>query len=193
VVSSTAVEANEANWRVELAHWPLDPLQGFARIGFVAREITSENARFASKVLGLIHAGQPVDGALLALLMALSKGSPSKGSVSSHFLRLRFGGLYIGASMNLEHGFDHHASGRGRRTTRVDPPVSVWRIESFPAFTKDRSREPQLKRWTCEKNGGFLGKLICFMPSVNPGNVGMAESKGGVAAEGTSPSCRGLD
>lgn len=126
--------------------------------------------------------------------MALSKGSPSKGSASSHFLRLRSGGLYIGASMNLEHGLDHHASGRGRRTTRVDPPVSVWRIESFPAFTKDRSREPQLKRWTCgKKGGGFLGQLICFMPSVNPGNVGMAGSKGGVAAEGTSRSCRGLD
>jgi hypothetical protein len=59
VVSSTAGEANEANWRAELAHWSLDPLQGFARIGFFTRKITSENARFASKVLGLIHAGQP--------------------------------------------------------------------------------------------------------------------------------------
>jgi hypothetical protein len=45
-----AAEANEANWRDELAHWLTDSLRRFVRIGMVTRKITSENSpiRFKS-------------------------------------------------------------------------------------------------------------------------------------------------
>ena len=43
-------------------------------------------------------------------------------------LRLRSGALYIGASQDPEQRMADHASGRGGRTTRLDPPAALVRL-----------------------------------------------------------------
>jgi putative endonuclease len=88
------------------------------------------------------------------------KRSASKGIGVVYFLRLRSGGLYIGASTDLGRRFDAHASGRGGRATRLDPPVSVEKVETFPTFAQARSREAQLKRWTRAKKEALLAGAV---------------------------------
>jgi hypothetical protein len=43
------------------ARWLADSLQRFDWIGSATRQLPRKTARFASKVLDLIHAGQPFD------------------------------------------------------------------------------------------------------------------------------------
>lgn len=90
--------------------------------------------------------------------MAMIKGrSPaSKGMCVVYFLRLRSGGLYSGASEDLGQRLDDHGSGQACRTTHLDPPVSVLRIETFSTFSEARLREVQLKRWSRAKKEALL-------------------------------------
>jgi putative endonuclease len=90
--------------------------------------------------------------------MALSKGrSPaSKGTCVVYFLRLRSGTIYIGASEDLEQRLVDHASGQACRTTQLDPPVALLRVEEFPIFSAARTREAQLKRWSRAKKEALL-------------------------------------
>jgi predicted GIY-YIG superfamily endonuclease len=90
--------------------------------------------------------------------MALSKGrSPaSKGTCIVYFLRLRSGAIYIGASEDLEQRLADHESGQACRTTHLDPPKSLLRIETYPTFSEARLREAQLKRWSRAKKEALV-------------------------------------
>jgi putative endonuclease len=91
--------------------------------------------------------------------MALSKGQrpASKGTCVVYFLRLRSGTLYIGASENLEPRLEDHAAGRACRTTQLDPPVALLRVEIHSTFAAARRREAQLKRWSRAKKEALVG------------------------------------
>ena len=90
--------------------------------------------------------------------MALSKGQrpASKGTCVVYFLRLRSGALYTGASEDLEQRLDDHSSGQACRTTQLDPPASMLRVETYATFSEARAREAQLKRWSRAKKEALL-------------------------------------
>jgi putative endonuclease len=90
--------------------------------------------------------------------MALSKGQrpASKGMPVVYFLRLRSGQLYIGSSTDREQRLDDHMSAQACRTTHVDPPVGILRVEIHPSFSLARRREAQLKRWSRAKKEALI-------------------------------------
>jgi putative endonuclease len=90
--------------------------------------------------------------------MALSKGQrpASKGMPVVYFLRLRSDMLYIGASVALEQRLDDHTSGQACRTTALDPPVALLRVELCSTFSEARRREAQLKRWSRQKKEALV-------------------------------------
>ena len=102
--------------------------------------------------------------------MALSKGQrpASKGTCVVYFLRLRSDIIYIGASEDLEQRLDDHASGQACRTTRLDPPAALLRVEVFPTFSEARTREAQLKRWSRAKTEALNQKRIRTTPRPEP-------------------------
>ena len=73
-----------------------------------------------------------------------------------YFLRLRSGIIYVGASLNLAQRLADHASGRACRTTLVDPPLALLRIETFNSLSEARIREAQLKRWSRAKKEALV-------------------------------------
>jgi putative endonuclease len=73
-----------------------------------------------------------------------------------YFLRLRSGQLYIGSTTDLHQRLKDHTSGRACRTTALNPPVALLRLESFPIFSQARHREAQLKRWSRAKKEALL-------------------------------------
>ncbi len=82
-----------------------------------------------------------------------------------YFLRLQNGGVYIGASIDLFQRLDDHDTGQACRTTRLDKPVAVLRVEIFNTFAEARAREAQLKRWSRAKKAALIN-----------GNVGQLKS-----------------
>jgi predicted GIY-YIG superfamily endonuclease len=99
----------------------------------------------------------PLIEADLRLAPDLAKGQPVV-----YFLQLKSGVYYIGSSTDLSQRLDDHWSGQACRTTLVDPPAAVLRIELFPTCTAARHREAQLKRWSRAKKTA----LICGDASV---------------------------
>jgi predicted GIY-YIG superfamily endonuclease len=73
-----------------------------------------------------------------------------------YFLRLRSGMLYIGASVDLEQRLADHGAGHACRTTHLDAPVAVLRVEVFATFAQARTREAQIKRWSRAKKEALL-------------------------------------
>ncbi|HVT29796.1 MAG TPA: GIY-YIG nuclease family protein [Lacipirellulaceae bacterium] len=84
-------------------------------------------------------------------------GGQIEGVSAVYFLRLRSGRLYVGCSTDLEQRLDDHLAGQACRTTLLDPPIALLRIEIQPDFSAARSREAQLKRWS----GAKKDALIC--------------------------------
>ena len=80
----------------------------------------------------------------------------SRGISFVYLLRLESGGLYIGASLDLEQRLRDHGSGEAGRTTRTDRPVALLKIEAFPSFSAARAREAQLKRWSRAKKEALI-------------------------------------
>jgi putative endonuclease len=68
-----------------------------------------------------------------------------------YILRLKSGGLYIGATTDLDQRYKDHCSGNACRTTKLDPPVALIYSEEFKTFREARQREAQIKRWTRAK------------------------------------------
>jgi putative endonuclease len=64
--------------------------------------------------------------------------------------------LYVGASVDLEQRLDDHASGQACRTTALDPPVALLRIEVCSTFPEAGQREAQLKRWGRPKKEALI-------------------------------------
>ena len=82
--------------------------------------------------------------------------SLSRGVSVVYFLRLRSGGLYIGASVDLEQRLGDHSSGHACRTTSLNPPVALLRVETSATFAEARHRETPLKRWSRAKKEALI-------------------------------------
>lgn len=81
---------------------------------------------------------------------------PPKGQAVVYFLRLRSGALYIGTSTDLAQRLQDHVYGQACRTTKMDPPGALLRVEPYPAFSAARTREAQLKRWSRAKKEALV-------------------------------------
>ncbi|MEW6264454.1 MAG: GIY-YIG nuclease family protein [Thermodesulfobacteriota bacterium] len=68
-----------------------------------------------------------------------------------YILRLKSGALYVGATTDLDQRYKDHCSGKGGRTTSLDPPVAPLYYEEFETFSEARQREEQVKRWSRAK------------------------------------------
>jgi putative endonuclease len=73
--------------------------------------------------------------------------SLARGQSVVYFLRLTSGVIYVGSFTGFEQRLDDHLTGQACRTTQLDPPAAVLRIETYAAFSDARRRELQLKRW----------------------------------------------
>ncbi len=83
--------------------------------------------------------------------------SLSRGIPVVYILRLRSGTIYIGCTNNLPQRLADHAVGLGGRTTAVDPPAAILRVEVCETFSLARTREAQLKRWSRAKKEALIG------------------------------------
>ena len=82
--------------------------------------------------------------------------SLSRGMPVVYLLRLRSGMLYVGASTDLEQRLADHMSGQACRTTALDPPMSVLRVEIHESLATARAREAQLKKWSRAKKEALI-------------------------------------
>jgi|SRR5210317_1513972 putative endonuclease len=73
-----------------------------------------------------------------------------------YILRLQSGGLYIGATKNLEKRYAEHRAGSAGRTTSLDPPISLVYSEEHDSFSEARQREAQVKRWSRAKKEALV-------------------------------------
>jgi putative endonuclease len=80
----------------------------------------------------------------------------SQGTPVVYFLRLRSGSIYIGTSLELEQRLEDHVSGRACRTTALDAPRAILRIEILTSFPEARAREAQLKGWSRAKKEALI-------------------------------------
>ncbi|MDI1247929.1 MAG: GIY-YIG nuclease family protein [Lacunisphaera sp.] len=78
------------------------------------------------------------------------------GTAVVYFLRLKSGMIYIGCSVDLEQRLRDHQSGQACRTTALDPPTALLRVEVCPTFSDARRREAQLKRWSRPKKEAHI-------------------------------------
>ena len=93
----------------------------------------------------------------------LNRRSPSNGPelVEGHVRGLLSAAsirrhLYTGASTDLAQRLTDHASGRACRTTTLDAPVALLRVEVFATFPEARRREAQIKRWSRAKKEALI-------------------------------------
>ncbi|KAB2964066.1 MAG: GIY-YIG nuclease family protein [Zoogloea sp.] len=75
-------------------------------------------------------------------------------------LRLRSSGLYCGVTRHRHQRYYAHFSGRGCRTTRLDPPIAVVLEEEFESFQQAFRREQQVKRWSRAKKESLIARDI---------------------------------
>jgi putative endonuclease len=80
----------------------------------------------------------------------------SRGTAVVYFLRLRSGILYVGASVDLAQRLDDHVTGQACRTTVLDPPLALLRVEICSTFAEARRRESQLKHWSRPKKESLV-------------------------------------
>jgi predicted GIY-YIG superfamily endonuclease len=73
-----------------------------------------------------------------------------------YILRLRSGVPYVGASVDLAQRLDAHMSGHAGRTTLLDPPIGLLRVEICATFREARQREAQLKGWSRPKKEALI-------------------------------------
>jgi putative endonuclease len=92
----------------------------------------------------------------ISIEFALSSSCSLPSTPVVYFLRLRSGQLYIGSSTNLHQRLRDHANGKACRTTRLDSPAALLRVESVASFTDARRREAQLKSWSRAKKEALV-------------------------------------
>ena len=80
-----------------------------------------------------------------------------------YFLRLRSSTVYIGASLDLPQRLDDHASGQACRTTQLDSPGAILRVEIHSTFAGARARETQLKRWSRPKKEALISGDLDYL------------------------------
>jgi putative endonuclease len=84
-----------------------------------------------------------------------------------YILRLKSGGLYIGATTDLKQRYQDHQNGRACRTTKLDPPVKLIYSESLPTFSAARKREAQIKRWSRAKKEALVAGDIVKLQNLS--------------------------
>lgn len=92
------------------------------------------------------------------MALSLSRGMPVV-----YFLRLRSSTVYIGASLDLPQRLDDHASGQACRTTQLDSPVAILRVEIHATFAGARALETQLKRWSRPKKEALISGDLDYL------------------------------
>jgi putative endonuclease len=73
-----------------------------------------------------------------------------------YILRLQPGGLYIGATKNLEKRYAAHRAGSAGRTTSLDHPILLVYSEEHESFSRARQREAQVKGWSRAKKEALV-------------------------------------
>ena len=68
-----------------------------------------------------------------------------------YIIRLRSGGLYLGSTTDLNRRIEEHRTGKGGRTTAIEPPAALVYQEEYATFCNARLREAQVKRWSRAK------------------------------------------
>ena len=68
-----------------------------------------------------------------------------------YMLRLRSGGLYVGATRDMAKRWRDHKDGFACRTTKHDPPVALVHQEICATYKDACAREAQVKRWSRAK------------------------------------------
>ncbi len=114
--------------------------------------------------LSLLRDGTRSQPAKPSSRTALSERSESKGNKTKekpmpawfYILRLISGGLYTGSTTNLPKRTKEHFSGKGSRTTSLDPPVALVYSEELPKIEEARTREAQVKDWTRAKKEALI-------------------------------------
>jgi putative endonuclease len=81
--------------------------------------------------------------------------SLSRGTCDVYFLRLRFGMLYVGASVDLEQHLGAHVSGQACRTI-ASIFLRITESRDLFDFSEARQREAQLKRWSRQKKEALV-------------------------------------
>ena len=84
-----------------------------------------------------------------------------------YILRLKSGGLYIGATTDLMQRYQDHQNGKACRTTKLDPPIKVVYSESLPTFSDARKREAQIKRWSRAKKEALVAGDIVKLQNLS--------------------------
>lgn len=108
---------------------------------------------FAGKV-GWTHGLRPAYSIKMNAFIAEARRmvpSLSRGMPVVYFLQLHSGMLYVGTSVDLEQRLDDHVAGRACRTTALDQPIALLRVEFCETFAEARKREAQLKSWSRAK------------------------------------------
>ncbi len=89
-----------------------------------------------------------------------------------YILRLKSGGLYIGATTDLKQRYQDHLNARACRTTKLDPPLKLVYSESLSTFSEARKREAQIKRWTRAKKEALVsGDMVKLRNLSKPRNI----------------------
>lgn len=73
-----------------------------------------------------------------------------------YFLRLRSGAIYVGTSAELAQRLEDHGSGRACRTTALDEPAELLRVEVCGTYGEASRREAQIKRWSRAKKEALV-------------------------------------
>ncbi|MFH0990370.1 MAG: GIY-YIG nuclease family protein [bacterium] len=83
-----------------------------------------------------------------------------------YILQLTSGSLYSGATRTLEQRITDHFSGRGCRTTKIDPPLTLAYSEQFDTMKQALQREHQVKRWSRAKKEALIKGDITELKSL---------------------------
>ncbi len=73
-----------------------------------------------------------------------------------YILRLESSLLYSGSTRSLEKRIDDHFAGKGCRTTKTDPPVTLAYSEEYATYKEAFHREQQVKRWSRAKKEALI-------------------------------------
>ena len=73
-----------------------------------------------------------------------------------YILQLRSGAYYCGVTKNVDS--QEHLSGRGCRTTLIDPPVALLYSELHSDISAARKRELQVKKWSRAKKEALIAR-----------------------------------
>ncbi len=88
-----------------------------------------------------------------------------------YFIECRSGAIYIGIARDVDARYNLHASGKGARYTRMDPPVRLIGARQFPNRTEAAREEIRLKQLTASEKWKLIETL--FVPGkcapVSPG------------------------